>query len=74
MDAFVVVYRLIGLGLIAYWVVTLVVTARKPADWQPAGAERFPFRITRNLWLVAGVLGVIAGIGVVAFSFVLYPT
>jgi hypothetical protein len=53
--------------------VMLASIARKPADWQPAGAERLPFRITRNLWLVAGVLGVIAGVGVVAFSFVLYP-
>ena len=72
MDIFVLIYRLIGVSLIAYWVVTLVTVARKPRDWQPAGAERFPFRITRNMWLVGGVLGVVAGIGIVAVSFVLF--
>ena len=73
MDVFVLIYRLVGVSLIVYWVVTLVTVSRKPTDWQPAGAERYPFRITRNMWLVGAVLGVIAGVGVVAFSFVLFP-
>ena len=73
MDVFVLIYRLIGVALIVYWVVTLVTVARKPRDWQPAGGERYPFRVTRNMWLAGSVLGVIAGIGIVAFSFALFP-
>ena len=68
-----IVYRLFALGIIAFWVIQIAIAARKPPEWQPARADQFPIRISRNLYLMAGVLGIIAGAAVFAISFVLFP-
>jgi hypothetical protein len=65
-------YRLIAVALIVYWLVQVAVTVRKPADWQPRGLERFPFRVSRREYLMFGVLGVVAGCAVLGFSFVAF--
>lgn len=60
-------------ALIAFWVVQIAIAARQPPDWQPARADKFPIRVSRNFYLIGGVLGVIAGAAVFALSFVLFP-
>ena len=72
MDGFAIVYRLMGVGLIAYWIVQLGITARRPRDWQLPGSERSPVRVTRTVWFFACVLGLVAGVGIVALSYVIF--
>jgi hypothetical protein len=72
MDGFVIIHRLIALGIVAFWIVQIAIAARKPPDWQPPRAETFPIRVSRNLYLAGGVLGIIAGAVVFALSFVIY--
>jgi hypothetical protein len=71
-DAFVAVYRFLGIGLIIYWLMQIGLTIPKPADWQPRGAERLPIRISRRRYLAIGVLGVIAEYAVLGFSLVAF--
>lgn len=72
-DWFVFIYRGIALLIIVVWGWRLIATLRQPPTWEPPQRDGFPVRITRKLWLVAGVLGVLAGVAVFAFSFVLFP-
>jgi hypothetical protein len=73
MDIFVVVFRLSGLFIALFWIVWIAIAARQRPDWRPPRAETFPIRVSRNAFLVGGVLGVIAGAAVFAFSFVVFP-
>lgn len=70
---FPVVFRLIALAVVGFWLVQIARTIRKPPDWQPQRADQSPFRVTRNTYLMAGLLGVIGGASVFAASFVLFP-
>jgi K+ transporter len=72
-DAFIVVYRLFALGVVLLWFVQIAIAIRKPPEWQPPRFETLPFRVTRNLYVLAGVLGIIGGVAVFAGSFVLFP-
>jgi hypothetical protein len=51
-----------GLLISAWWVVQLFLTLQKPPDWRPARADEFPWRVTRNIYLVGCVLGIVAGV------------
>lgn len=68
-----IVYRLFAIGIVAFWIVQIAIAVRQPPEWQPPRAETFPIRITRDRYILGGVLGIIAGIAVFAISFVLFP-
>lgn len=72
MEVYVVIYRVLALGIVAFWVVQIAIAARQPPEWQPPRADLFPIRVTRNLWLIGGALGIVAGLAVFAFSFVFF--
>ncbi len=71
-DASAIVYRLMALALVAFWIIQIAIAARQPPEWRPPRADRFPIRISRNAYLVSGVLGIIAGLAVFAYSFVFF--
>jgi hypothetical protein len=72
-DAYVLIYRVFAVGLVVYWAIQLADTARKPAaGFHVPRSELLPIRITRSMWLVASVLGMSAGLAVLAFSFVYF--
>jgi hypothetical protein len=72
-DALVIVYRLFAIGIVVFWIVQIAIAARQPPEWQPPRAETFPIRITRDRYILGGALGIIAGVAVLALSFVLFP-
>jgi hypothetical protein len=72
MDSFLVIYRLFAVGIVVFWIVQIAIAARKPPDWQPPRAETFPIRLTRDRYILGGMLGIIAGATVFALSFVLF--
>jgi hypothetical protein len=72
MDAFLIPYRLFALGIVAFWAVQIVIAARQPPEWQPPRADKFPIRVSRDRYILGGVLGIIAGAAVFALSFVLF--
>lgn len=74
MNWFVVVYRFFALGIIAFWLSQIVIAARQPSDWRPPRADTFPVKISRNRYIAAGVLGIIAGATVFVGSYVLFPS
>jgi hypothetical protein len=74
MDEFLLVFRAVAAIVIATWSVALLRTRGKPPDWEPAqfSRERWPFfRVTRNRYRMAAIAGIVAGLGVLAYSFVL---
>jgi uncharacterized membrane protein len=73
MEAFVILYRIGALVIVAFSIVQIAIAARQQPDWQPPRADKFPIRVSRNLYIVGGVLGIIAGVAVLALSFVLFP-
>lgn len=73
MDTYVLGYRLVAVGLVAYWAIRLVIAMRKPAEgFRVPESERLPIRLTRNRWLAICVIGMTAGVGVLAFSYVYF--
>ena len=74
MEPSVLAFRLVALGIALYWIVQIAHAWRKPAEWRPAGSERFPVRLSRDRWIVVGVLGVIAGLAAFAYSFIVFPS
>lgn len=73
MNAFVVVYRLVALAIVAFWIVQIVIALRQTPDWRPPRAEAFPIKISRNGYIAAGVLGIVAGATVFLVSFAVFP-
>lgn len=71
MDPFLLFYRLIAVAIVVFWIWQLMTTRGKPIDWRPPRAERFRAPITRDRYRVASVLGMAAGLGVFALSYVL---
>jgi hypothetical protein len=72
MGGFLIFYRLICVAIVVFWVAALLTTRGKPPDWRPPRSDRIPgFRISRDFYRIAAVLGIIAGLGVFAWSFVL---
>jgi hypothetical protein len=67
---FLLGFRVIALAVIGFWVVNIAVAYRKPANWRvPHMTASWPFpRPTRKLWIVAGLLGITAGCGLLLFS------
>lgn len=71
MDTFLVAYRIVAVVIIVLWARALFETRGKPAAWVPRGYDRSPFRITRDRYRIVSVAGVLAGLAVLAWSFVL---
>jgi hypothetical protein len=68
-----VILRVAAIGLVVYWVVQLVLTARKPRTWRVPRSEEYGIPLSRNGWLVSCILGISAGLMIFALSFVLFP-
>jgi hypothetical protein len=74
MEGFFLIYRVVALGIIAFWAAALVQSLGKPPDWEPRGYSRRGVpRISRDRYRLAACAGILAGLAVLAFSFVL-PT
>jgi hypothetical protein len=63
-----------GLLISVWWVIQLTLTLRKPPDWRPARADEFPIRVTRGVYLVACVLGIVSGLAVFVFGVFVAPS
>jgi hypothetical protein len=70
-DAVLMVWRFVLLGIALYWLVQIAIVLRKPADWRPPNAERYPWLpITRNRWLAGGVAAIVICSALIVASFV----
>jgi hypothetical protein len=69
--------RLLILGIIAFWTVVLMIAVRRPAewrtDWYPKWWPGSPKSPRRNVWLVASVVGIVAGAAMLLRSLILDP-
>ncbi len=61
------------LALVVIWIIQIVWAARKPVDWAVPRAERYGIPLTRNRYIVAGVFGILVGLGMFAASLLFYP-
>jgi hypothetical protein len=68
-DVAVLAYRVLALAIVLSWLRMLVRSVPKPSDWVPPGFERLPVRMTRDRLIAASLLGIVAGLMVLAFSF-----
>ena len=67
--SFLLIFRLVGFLVIAFWIINIGIAARKDRAWPVPESRSWPFpRPTRNIWIAAGVLGIAAGIGILLFS------
>jgi len=69
----VTLFRLFALALVVIWVIQIVWAARKPEDWPVPRADRYGIPLTRNLYILAGVFGIVVGLAMFAASFVFVP-
>ena len=65
------VWRFALIGIALYWVIQIAIVSRKPDDWRPPNAERYPWLpITRKLWLAGGVAAIVVCSVLIIVSFV----
>lgn len=69
----VLLLRLGALALVVIWIIQIAWAARKPVDWQVPRGEQYGISLTRNLYIMAGVLGILVGLGMFAASFLIIP-
>jgi hypothetical protein len=69
----VTLFRLFALALVIIWIIQIVWAARKPVDWPVPRAERYGIPLTRNLYIMAGVFGILVGLAMFAGSFLFFP-
>jgi predicted metal-binding membrane protein len=68
-DGYVIVYRLVAIAIVASWARSLFRAASMREDETAPGFDRFPIRMTRNRLIASSILGIVAGLAVLAFSF-----
>jgi hypothetical protein len=69
---FTLIWRLMLVGIAAYWVLWIAIAVRKPRDWRPPRAEKFPFfTITRDRFIVGGVAGIAVCVVLLVASFLI---
>ena len=73
MDPLVIIFRFTAISIAVFWAIQLGIAVRRPADWRPSRADKFPIPVSRNLYIVGAVLGFIAGCVIYGLSFVIYP-